>query len=303
MSSNDASDEIKWYCNQCHRYDTGYCDACRTVRRPIHFRPDGMITHRAWIQRIPPAPSCDTVKCNDGGIFEEEEKEEIKPAAMNTCGTCKFADVSPTKMPCRDCDGEDEWTPRQTQQEEMNALAKERLDNVEGVDADSLFGRIAPKIYEQVLEAARVTPRVLPVLPAEGTTIRFKRLTLPDTDADAEKQEETLIPHTDLRGSETNIVKEEEEDSIVEHPNHYTDGKIELWDWYELGMTDVEFVGGLKMNILKYVGRAGKKYADKYVEDLEKARAYLNRWIRFAEGQRIVWTRGQKNSEEEGQDG
>jgi len=60
----------------------------------------------------------------------------------------------------------------------------------------------------------------------------------------------------------------------VNHPSHYTDGKIEVIDFiedkglcYHLG------------NAVKYIARAGKKDPGKTVEDLQKAVWYLNRYI------------------------
>lgn len=62
--------------------------------------------------------------------------------------------------------------------------------------------------------------------------------------------------------------------SKVNHPAHYNTGKIEVIDAIEdwaLG-----FNAG---NAVKYVARAGKKDPAKLVEDLEKARWYLDREI------------------------
>jgi len=60
----------------------------------------------------------------------------------------------------------------------------------------------------------------------------------------------------------------------VNHPSHYTDGKIEV----------IEFICDKKLgfhlgNVVKYLCRAGKKDASKYVEDLEKAEFYLHHYI------------------------
>lgn len=64
----------------------------------------------------------------------------------------------------------------------------------------------------------------------------------------------------------------------VNHPSHYTFGKIEtidvIEDWelpYHLG------------NAVKYISRAGRKDPSKKLEDLEKARWYLNRYIELLE--------------------
>ena len=60
----------------------------------------------------------------------------------------------------------------------------------------------------------------------------------------------------------------------VNHPSHYTDGKIEVIDFIE--DKNLNFFRG---NVVKYVARAGKKDPSKEVEDLKKAEWYLNREI------------------------
>jgi hypothetical protein len=61
----------------------------------------------------------------------------------------------------------------------------------------------------------------------------------------------------------------------VSHPSHYANGwsnGAEVIDLTE----HLSFCAG---NVVKYVCRAGRKDPDKYVEDLEKARWYLDREI------------------------
>lgn len=60
----------------------------------------------------------------------------------------------------------------------------------------------------------------------------------------------------------------------VNHPSHYTDGKIEVIDFIE-----DKKLGFCLGNTVKYVARAGKKDPSKRVEDLQKAAWYLNRQI------------------------
>jgi len=70
----------------------------------------------------------------------------------------------------------------------------------------------------------------------------------------------------------------------VTHPSHYTSGKIEVIDF----ITDqnLDFCLG---NVVKYVSRAGKKEEEgktifeKTVEDLKKARFYLDYKIKLLE--------------------
>lgn len=60
----------------------------------------------------------------------------------------------------------------------------------------------------------------------------------------------------------------------ISHPSYYTDGKIEVWDFIEdwdLGY----FLG----NAVKYISRAGKKSEDTRIEDLEKAKCYINKQL------------------------
>lgn len=66
----------------------------------------------------------------------------------------------------------------------------------------------------------------------------------------------------------------------VNRPAHYTFGKIEVIDAIE------DWKLGFHLgNTVKYIARAGKKDPDKEIEDLEKARWYLDRKI---EGLRIA---------------
>lgn len=63
----------------------------------------------------------------------------------------------------------------------------------------------------------------------------------------------------------------------VNHPNHYTEGGIECIEGIEASMTSEAYRGYLKGCCLKYLWRYEKK--DNPVQDLEKARWYLDRLI------------------------
>lgn len=65
----------------------------------------------------------------------------------------------------------------------------------------------------------------------------------------------------------------------VNHPSHYTDGKIEVIDFIE--DKRLNFHRG---NAVKYISRAGKKDPAKEIEDLEKAVWYLQREIEKLKG-------------------
>lgn len=60
----------------------------------------------------------------------------------------------------------------------------------------------------------------------------------------------------------------------VNHPEHYTDGNIEVIDYIE----DKQ-LGFHLGNVVKYISRAGKKDPTTKKEDLEKAKWYLDRYI------------------------
>lgn len=63
-------------------------------------------------------------------------------------------------------------------------------------------------------------------------------------------------------------------EDAVNHPTHYTDGKIEVIDFIE--DKSLNFHRG---NAVKYIARAGKKDKSKEIEDIQKAVWYLNREI------------------------
>ena len=61
---------------------------------------------------------------------------------------------------------------------------------------------------------------------------------------------------------------------VVNHPSYYTDGKIEVISFIEDKCLNFH-----RGNAVKYIARAGKKDPEKEVEDLEKAKWYLEREI------------------------
>lgn len=71
---------------------------------------------------------------------------------------------------------------------------------------------------------------------------------------------------------EPEIKTVELKEDVINHPSHYTRGKIEVIDFIE----DQQLPYHLG-NVIKYVARAGYK-GDK-LEDLKKARWYLDRYI------------------------
>lgn len=67
-------------------------------------------------------------------------------------------------------------------------------------------------------------------------------------------------------------LEEPKKEDVINHPSHYTRGKIEVIDFIE----DQQLPYHLG-NVIKYIARAGYK-GDK-LEDLKKARWYLDRYI------------------------
>jgi len=69
-----------------------------------------------------------------------------------------------------------------------------------------------------------------------------------------------------------------EKNDIINHPAHYTSGKIEVIDVIE------DWALGFCLgNVVKYIARAGKKDPAKRKEDLKKALWYLQREIQNEE--------------------
>jgi hypothetical protein len=62
----------------------------------------------------------------------------------------------------------------------------------------------------------------------------------------------------------------------VNSPAHYTVGQIECIDYIQDKLTEEEFRGYIKGNVLKYITREKHKNGD---EDLRKAKWYLDRLV------------------------
>lgn len=96
-----------------------------------------------------------------------------------------------------------------------------------------------------------------------------------DSEYDYELEDGAIVIK-ELDATETRIdrcIEFVENPDNVSHPPHYADGwsnGAEVIDLTE----HLSFCAG---NVVKYVCRAGRKDPDKYVEDLEKARWYLDR--------------------------
>ena len=71
----------------------------------------------------------------------------------------------------------------------------------------------------------------------------------------------------------------------VNSPPHYKSGEVECIDAIKASMPREQFIGYLKGNVIKYVWRLS--YKGKPVEDLRKARWYLERLIEVETNDRV----------------
>ena len=70
----------------------------------------------------------------------------------------------------------------------------------------------------------------------------------------------------------------------VNHPGHYTSGKIEVIKIIEDQLTSEEYRGYIKGQVIKYITRERYKNG---LEDLKKARWYLDRLIKKMENESV----------------
>ena len=77
------------------------------------------------------------------------------------------------------------------------------------------------------------------------------------------------------------IIEIEAKEDMIHHPAHYTSGKIECIDY--IMDKDLDFALG---NAIKYITRAGRKDKSKVIEDLEKAKQYIDFEIEHVRGLR-----------------
>lgn len=83
------------------------------------------------------------------------------------------------------------------------------------------------------------------------------------------------VEHNTLFINDKNSIEIAEHLDNVSHPAHYAEGWSNGTEVIDL-TEHLSFCAG---NVVKYVCRAGRKDPDKHVEDLEKARWYLDREI------------------------
>jgi hypothetical protein len=69
----------------------------------------------------------------------------------------------------------------------------------------------------------------------------------------------------------------------VNNPDHYANGNIECIEYLQDNLPYEAFLGGLEWNIKKYMHRW--RYKSKPVQDLKKARWYLDKLIETLDGE------------------
>ena len=102
----------------------------------------------------------------------------------------------------------------------------------------------------------------------------------PPVEAPKRAIDETLMKvYLDMAEAEMNPFDDDEEQDVVNNPDHYYTGNIECIDAIEESMSSVAFKGYLKGNCMKYLWRYD--YKGKQVEDLQKAQWYLAKLLNF----------------------
>lgn len=107
---------------------------------------------------------------------------------------------------------------------------------------------------------------------AQGRWPKYCPECLPKYSKVPKKQKEETVEQT-IDEPEVKVVELPKKEDIINHPSHYARGKIEVIDFIE----DQQLPYHLG-NVIKYIARAGYK-GDK-LEDLQKARWYLDRYIK-----------------------
>mgnify|MGYP003637629520 CR=1 FL=1 len=92
--------------------------------------------------------------------------------------------------------------------------------------------------------------------------------------------ESMMKVYIDMSNEElTSYMFDDEDEDVVNNPDHYNTGNIECIDAIEESMSSVAFKGYLKGNCMKYLWRYD--YKGKPVEDLQKAQWYLAKLLNF----------------------
>lgn len=107
---------------------------------------------------------------------------------------------------------------------------------------------------------------------AQGRWPKYCPECLPKYSKVPKKKDVQAIAEKVVQTIEEQTVELPKKEDVINHPSHYTRGKIEVIDFIE----DQQLPYHLG-NVIKYIARAGYK-GDK-LEDLKKARWYLDRYI------------------------
>lgn len=107
---------------------------------------------------------------------------------------------------------------------------------------------------------------------AQGRWPKYCPECLPKYSKVPKKKEVQAIAEEVVQTIEEQVIELPKQEDVINHPSHYTRGKIEVIDFIE----DQQLPYHLG-NVIKYIARAGYK-GDK-LEDLKKARWYLDRYI------------------------
>jgi hypothetical protein len=231
------------------------------------------------------------------------------------CGDCPDSDRCSDTINCLDCEDKDgcqNELPAGFPTEDIEVsleVTEEPLSDMIN-DAASFAAMNAPVTYplpaEQLEDGSWLLPN--PVVELDEVDPMYTQMDELRDEAyarDEAYEEERSNPHMLNGYSDRDLERAEWEEQanidgepeVIDHPAHYAEANIpsgiECWDWYELAMTEEEFIGHMKGNVLKYVFRSGRK--DDGVQDLEKAGAYLKRWLSYLDGNRTVHLKGKKN--------
>lgn len=97
----------------------------------------------------------------------------------------------------------------------------------------------------------------------------------------ANMQSRIITTKNKTMSTKTKKASSSSKEDMVNHPPHYKAGGIEVIDYLQAKLSEEEFSGYLKGNVMKYVSRAGKKGGDifTHAEDLKKAQWYMNKLV------------------------
>ena len=206
---------------------------------------------------------------------------------LKGCGTCMYEDLPATHEPCNSCfygdGGLQNWVESRVEPKDCDSCRYESLDGSEEpcCVCDDEYDEWKPIAAEVVGRGPKVEPKlkIKTCYTCKHGDLRTNEEPCRNCDDDhdmwepikTEKENPMIGPNVKDYGVPEDMVK---------CPKHYTDldGKPEVWDWIERGMTDDEYRGGLKFAILKYLRRYRSKNG---LEDLRKCQKFLEKLYDF----------------------